>query len=53
MKTQCAWCRKDMGDKPSEPELDDRVSHGICPECREKEFPDVAKEVKYVQMARG
>lgn len=31
----CAWCQKTMQDG-REP-----VSHGICPECREKHFPGV------------
>lgn len=31
MKVQCGWCKKTMPDK--EPLGDDRISHGICPEC--------------------
>ena len=31
MKRICSYCRKDMGEK--EPLDDDRVSHGICPDC--------------------
>lgn len=31
MKVQCGWCGKSMPDK--EPLGDDRISHGICPEC--------------------
>lgn len=32
MKVTCAWCRKDLPDK--EPFDDERVSHGICDDCR-------------------
>lgn len=31
MKIICAWCKKDMGEKP--PLDDERVTHTICPEC--------------------
>ncbi len=34
MKRKCAWCNKDMGDKP--PYEDDGVNHGICQECYKK-----------------
>jgi len=31
MKTICSYCRSDMGE--TEPLEDQRVSHGLCPEC--------------------
>jgi hypothetical protein len=34
MKLICAWCKKILREG-SEP-----TSHGICPECRAKCFPD-------------
>lgn len=27
----CAWCKREMGEIP--PLDDNRISHGICPEC--------------------
>jgi PAS domain-containing protein len=33
MKVICAWCRSDMSNGNGGPESD-RVSHGICPDCR-------------------
>ncbi len=39
MKIECAWCKRDMGEK--EGGTDDQVTHGICPECQEKHFPGV------------
>jgi len=35
MITVCAWCQKYMGSK--EPLRDPAVSHGICPDCVERE----------------
>jgi len=29
----CAWCKKDMGHLDNEP----GDSHGICPDCKEKQ----------------
>ena len=40
MITVCAWCQKYMGSK--EPLHDPAVSHGICPECIERESLDDA-----------
>lgn len=37
MKVQCAWCGKDMGEKP--PYDDPAISHGICEQCRRENFP--------------
>ena len=34
MRKRCSWCQKDMGVKP--PLEDNRISHGICPACRDK-----------------
>lgn len=36
MLVVCAWCGKDLGTK--EPLSDTSVTHGICPECLEKEL---------------
>lgn len=41
MKIVCAWCGKDMGEKP--PYEDKGTTHTICPECFEKQFPNVSK----------
>jgi hypothetical protein len=35
MKTACAWCKKDLGDKP--PYDNQETSHGICPDCYKKQ----------------
>ena len=34
MKSICAWCKKDMGDK--EPLEDLSTTHGMCKECYER-----------------
>jgi len=34
MKIQCAWCGKDMGDKP--PYEDQGTTHTMCGECYRK-----------------
>ena len=34
LRVECAWCRRVLRDGP-EP-----VSHGICPECRDKIYKD-------------
>ena len=47
MKTVCAYCKKDMGDK--EPLDDTRTSHGICPECYEKEMAECRRLVELLQ----
>jgi len=44
MKVVCAWCQKDMGEKP--PYEDKGVTHGICPECQKKYFPRLAMTTK-------
>jgi len=38
MIIKCAWCRKDMGEKP--PYEDKSITHTICEECKEKNFPE-------------
>ena len=38
MKIVCAWCDKDMGEKP--PYEDKGVTHGICPECYREMMPE-------------
>lgn len=39
MKIICAWCRKNMGEKPPfgglNGKLDKAITHGICSECEE------------------
>lgn len=42
MTILCAWCGLNMGQK--EPVQDRRVSHGMCPECEEKQLAEDAKE---------
>ena len=34
MVVVCAWCAKSLGEKA--PFEDRRVSHGVCPDCRDK-----------------
>jgi len=43
MKIVCAWCKKDMGEKP--PYEDKSVTHSICPECKAKHFPGEEKPI--------
>ena len=38
MIVKCAWCGKTIGEK--EPLEDKSVTHGICPECVKKYFPE-------------
>lgn len=42
----CAWCGKTIGEKP--PYEDKGVTHGMCPECYEKNRPK-----KGVSMPQG
>jgi len=35
MRTLCAWCGVTLADGPPKP-----VSHGICPVCRARVFPE-------------
>ena len=37
MKVICAWCNKHLRG-PEDAEL---ISHGICPECKEKELKNL------------
>ncbi len=34
----CAWCRRFLGEKP--PYEDTSETHGICPDCVKKYFPE-------------
>ncbi len=43
MFRKCAWCQKDLGE--IEPLEDKNISHGICPDCFDKELADL--EAKY------
>lgn len=38
IRKECAWCNAESG-KPSAED----VSHGICPACAKKHFPEVAR----------
>lgn len=42
MKRVCAWCGKDMGEKPPYGgpggKFDKEVTHGMCDECSEKAY---------------
>ena len=40
MKIQCAWCKKDLGEK--EPLTDNSISHGMCSDCWDEMFPGVS-----------
>lgn len=33
----CAWCKKELGEKEGLKEGE--ISHGICPDCRDKLLP--------------
>lgn len=33
LKIVCAWCNKDMGEKPSQ---QSGITHGICESCKQK-----------------
>ena len=50
MKKICAWCQAvlDPGDGP-----DDRVSHGICPDCVDKHFPKPVDSGKRTPKSEG
>lgn len=39
MIVKCAWCGKDMGEKP--PYEDKSITHGICDECYRKAVEDI------------
>lgn len=50
----CAWCCENMGTK--EPKDDDRVTHGMCPVCFEKEMSvrtDSATALSLIEGAEG
>ncbi len=38
MKIVCAWCGKEMGEKP--PLNNKETTHSICPECYKKQSGD-------------
>ncbi len=40
----CAWCKKVMGETP--PLEDKSETHGICPECRDKNMPKRREPMK-------
>ena len=44
MEIKCAWCGLDMGTKPCNEELQNKVSHGICPTCQ-KNLEEELKEL--------
>lgn len=48
MKIVCAWCGKDLGEKP--PLEDKETTHGICEECAAK-FKESIGEQKDRQKA--
>jgi len=41
VKIVCAWCGKEMGEKP--PLGDKSITHSICPKCKEKHFNEKRK----------
>ena len=48
----CAWCGKEIDRKPALGHPG--VSHGICPECKEKHFPGARSEMAKVhRIERG
>jgi len=50
MKIICAWCKKII-EEGKEP--DEESSHGICPECYDKELAKLKKEEKYENLNWG
>lgn len=38
MHAQCAWCHKDLGQRPSHVHLAHEVTHGICQSCADYFF---------------
>lgn len=40
LTTICSECKKVLGTKECEPELDGMISHGLCKECAKKLYPD-------------
>lgn len=40
-KLVCAWCKKELGEVEGLEE--GQISHGMCPDCREKHFPKPGK----------
>ena len=43
MKIICAWCKKEIGDKPDQDEASNfEITHGICGPCKEYFFSDQA-----------
>ena len=48
----CAWCQKSLGEKPP---YKDISTHGICPECKEKHFPEkkMTEEEKFDKLNQG
>ena len=51
MKIRCAWCKKIMGEK--EPLDDPSTTDTICPECRNKYFPEKEVEIETEEVYRG
>ena len=43
MKVVCAWCGKDMGEKP--PLEDKSITHGMCEDCLKKELKSACRVV--------
>ncbi|MFA5401242.1 MAG: hypothetical protein WC359_12415 [Dehalococcoidia bacterium] len=50
MIVKCAWCSKEMGEKP--PYENKEVTHGICEECQKKYFGDIPGVKKAVELRR-
>ncbi len=43
MKVICAWCGKDLGEKPGCEDLDFPITHGMCDECAARMFEEDSK----------
>ena len=50
MKIICAWCKKIIKERK---EPDEKASHGIYPECYDKELAKLKKEEKYENLNWG
>jgi sarcosine oxidase delta subunit len=41
IKVICAWCGKHLRDVEEKTEGNDRISHGICPDCHARQMLEV------------
>ena len=51
MKKLCAWCGKELGE--IEPYDNKEITHGICRECKDKEYDKLFKHRESELKAQG